>query len=413
MADRVPLLVAAPWYPHPEVPFAGAFVASAVRAVQPFVGEVVVVHTHEQVLDMGIAEAERERPAWLRQTAMAMAALGRVDDPAAPGAELRRVRALNPKRTNFAVTARAHRDALRTATGSHGPHGVIDVPVVHVHVGHLTGWGAATTVSGRTRLVLSEHYTRLPRVLRSQEGRALYQQAVHRADVVTVPGTYLANQLSRAFPWLSDRIAMIGNVVDVDAIAERSEPVVTLDRWLYLGRLLPHKRPEAVLDAFAVYRREHRDATLTLAGGGTEEESLRLRSAELGLGDAVTVLGALPPEEIPALLERHDVLVHLSSIETFGITIAEALASGMPVVVTRCGGPEDILVDVPRDSARVVEISDSPETVAATVHDLETTLAGRDARAPRALMVQRYSPDAVGRRLLALYDDDPASGGTA
>jgi len=410
----MPLVVTSPWYPDEALPFAGAFVSSAVRAVQPFVGDVTVVHTKEHQVHTGIDGVDSLRSRWLSETRIAMERAGRVDDPAAPGARLVRVPALCPTETTFAATARAHRDAFRTATAAHAPGAWFDAPVVHAHVGHLSGWAAATTVSPGTRLVLSEHYTKLPRVLRSVDGRALYQQAVHRADVVTVPGSFLANQISGAFPWLAERVVQIGNVVDVDAIDLRTTPVASLDRWLYLGRLLPHKRPLAVVDAFAVYRREHPDATLTLVGGGGEEDALQARAAELGLEASVAVLGALPPEEVPALLARHDVLVHLSSIETFGITIAEALASGMPVVVTRCGGPEDILAGVPTDSARLVEVSASAEDVAATVHDLAATLGSRDPAAARRSVADRYSPDAVGRRLVALYAGDPLpTGGLA
>ena len=403
MAERLPVLVSSPWYPSEDLPFAGAFVAQAVQAVLPLVGDVTVVHTKERVYGDGVEAVDRRRAQWLELTA---SRLRPVPDPAAPGATLRRVEALVPSPSTFVATARAHRDALRTATGTHGPTAWLDVPVVHAHVGTLDGWAAATTVHPDTRLVLSEHYSKLRRVWATLDGRAVYREALLRADAVTVPSEFLAAQLRGAFPWVSDKLVSVGNVVDVDAVAMRPSPVQAVDRWLFLGRLTTQKRVSAVLEAFAVFARSHPRATLTFAGGGPEEAVLRARAAELGLAGAVEVLGPVPPAEVPMVLHAHDVLVHLSSVETFGITVAEALASGMPVVVTRCGGPEEILGGAPAGAGTLVPLDATPDAVAAAVTALEPVLAERDAEAARASIVARYSPGAMGARLLALYQGD-------
>jgi glycosyltransferase involved in cell wall biosynthesis len=72
------------------------------------------------------------------------------------------------------------------------------------------------------------------------------------------------------------------------------------------------------------------------------ELSRRIR--DLGLTGHVRVLGFLPRPQVASLLrDECDVLVLPSQAETFGCVLVEALASGKPVVATRCGGPEDIV----------------------------------------------------------------------
>ena len=65
---------------------------------------------------------------------------------------------------------------------------------------------------------------------------------------------------------------------------------------------------------------------------------------QLDLTQAVTFLGVKPRPQVAKIL-RHsaDLLVLPSKAETFGCVLIEALATGLPVVATRCGGPEDIV----------------------------------------------------------------------
>jgi glycogen(starch) synthase len=253
-------------------------------------------------------------------------------------------------------------------------------------------------------VIVTEHYTRLKRVFNRIDGMAVYQHMLTRTDVLICVSEMLRRQILGRFPWAADKVVVVPNVVDVHAMSPRPAPPESLDRWLYIGRLVAQKRVEAVLEALAVYRRDRPAASLSIVGDGPDEAALRARAQLPDLAGAVDFVGSVPPDEVRPLLHAHDVLVHLSSVETFGITIAEAVASGTPVVVTRCGGPEEILGGgVEPLAGTLVPLAAGADDVAAAVLALEARLPELDPGAAREAMVLRYSPEAVAGALLRLY----------
>lgn len=106
----------------------------------------------------------------------------------------------------------------------------------------------------------------------------------------------------------------------------------------------PRKNLALLLEATALCRREGLDLHLRLVGG---EPTVALRHAvqRLGVADAVTFDGKLPEPELLAFYRSLDAFVIPSAQEGFAIVGAEAMASGCPVVSTRCGGPEEYVLD--------------------------------------------------------------------
>lgn len=99
-------------------------------------------------------------------------------------------------------------------------------------------------------------------------------------------------------------------------------------------RLLPRKNVLAVLDALprALQWR------WVVAGDGPQRPLVERRISELGLGTRVDLLGHVPYDELPDLYASADVYLQPSLSEPWGLAVNEAMASGLPVVVsTRCG----------------------------------------------------------------------------
>lgn len=103
---------------------------------------------------------------------------------------------------------------------------------------------------------------------------------------------------------------------------------------LFVGRLVPGKRPDQVVESFCRLSSSHPDARLFLAGDGPLREDLEQRAERLGVADRVDFLGYVPYESMPAVYRGGDVVTLPSEAEGFPRTVMEALACETPVVTS-------------------------------------------------------------------------------
>ncbi|MDA0165104.1 glycosyltransferase [Solirubrobacter ginsenosidimutans] len=109
-------------------------------------------------------------------------------------------------------------------------------------------------------------------------------------------------------------------------------------RVLYAGRLTKEKGVDLLADAFLAARARDPRLELVLAGGGPEQEALRLR-----LGSAATFLGWLEGDALARAYADADLFLFCSQTDTFGQVLLEAQASGLPVVAVDAGGPSELI----------------------------------------------------------------------
>ncbi|MFI8501117.1 glycosyltransferase [Streptomyces sp. NPDC085524] len=173
-------------------------------------------------------------------------------------------------------------------------------------------------------------------------------------------------------------------------------------RILYSARLQARKRPVDFVDAAPAVLAVHPDAHFVVAGPDEGElGAVRARIASLGLSERFTVPGALSAQEVQAELRRAHVYVLPSVDEPFPMSVLEALAVGVPAVVTHSNG---LARDVAGAGAgRAVE--PGPGGVAAAVLDLLEPAANASAScAARKLAGESFSMDSVLDTLLAVYE---------
>ncbi len=109
---------------------------------------------------------------------------------------------------------------------------------------------------------------------------------------------------------------------------------------LYAGRLQPWKGVETAIRALPALP----TATLLIAGDGEDRPRLTALAAELGVSTRVRWLGMVPRTELPHLYSHVDLLLATSyASETFGISLVEAQACGLPVVATNFGGFPEVV----------------------------------------------------------------------
>lgn len=404
MADQRPsLAVVTPWYPGANNPFAGSFVQSAVEAVLPHVRDVLVVHAEDWPTPADRVSADLVRRAAAALTRGTPARVVSRPVRVREGRLLRVPAPVVPAR-DYASHARTHEAAVRAAL----PGGVLDADVVHGHVGTYGGWVAVRLARPGARVVVTEHATFLGRILRQRAARDMYDEVLERCDRFLCVSGVLRDELVTVFPHHAGKVSVLPNAVAVERIPVRPAPVTALRRWLYVGRLLEHKGVRRLLEAFAVAALDDPGLELTLLGGGRLRDELAARAAALGLADRVHLPGPVPHEDVVRHLHEHDLLVHLSQYETFGMTVVEAVASGMPVLVSRCGGPQETLAGIEDVAGTTVPVGDGVADVVAAYRELRDRLSRLDPARARDVMVRRYSQTAVGAALAETYT---ASGG--
>jgi len=256
---------------------------------------------------------------------------------------------------------------------------------------------------------VTEHATFLNRIFSQPAARALYHDVLVRADAFLCVSTYLRDQIAAEFPDVADKLRVVPNVVDFDSFATGCDYSQDLRKWLYVGRLVKHKGVGELLEAFALVAEKDPLVTLTMVGSGALEEELLTRAEVLGLADRFTVSPPVTPDEVNGLMHRHDLLVHASKIETFGMTIVEAVAAGLPVLVTRSFGPEETLSGIETVAGSLMEISDDPQVIADAYWDLRARAADLDLPAAREVLEQRYGAPAVAQQLMDVYLDRPSA----
>lgn len=131
-------------------------------------------------------------------------------------------------------------------------------------------------------------------------------------------------------------------------------------RALFVGRLVPYKGCNLALEALAPLLREAR-LDFTIVGDGPERQALEAQASQLGIADAVTFAGRVPPDEVARHYREADLFVFPSLREFGGGVVLEAMAMGVVPVVVGYGGPGEL---VSADCGVAVPMAVQPQLVA-------------------------------------------------
>jgi glycosyltransferase involved in cell wall biosynthesis len=172
-------------------------------------------------------------------------------------------------------------------------------------------------------------------------------------------------------------------------------------RFLHVGLSDPVKGVDVLLRAFAEAFHGSPEVTLDLGGGGPLEGEHRRLAEALEISDRVRFVGRLTREQVREAMWRADAFVLPSHVETFGVVLIEAMATGLPVVATACGGPQDTIVPGTGTLVPPGESSPMAEALRGIVATREEWR--RAAPSIRAHVVESFSSANVATRLAALY----------
>ncbi|MDO5677972.1 MAG: glycosyltransferase, partial [Propionibacteriaceae bacterium] len=391
--NRPSLAVCTPWYPSLGNPVLGNFVADWSRLAAGAYDVSVIHHTE---WPGGPAELVAAHGPAFDALIARMGRAGKLTSRGDFGQIVRVPHALVggwsvPERAESAVAAT--RRALTP----------LEAEVVHGHVGYFGGLVAVRLADPQARVVVTEHSSELGNVLADAKGVEIYDEVLERAAYLTCVTTGVRDLLVEKLPRHADKLLVVPNPVDFDASPRRASRPERLDRWVFVGGLAPIKGVHRLVKAFALFAADRPEARLDLFGDGPLRAELEDLVAEKGLKQRVAFHGNVPRATVLAALPRFDVLVAPSLLETFHLAVPEAVAAGLPVVVTRSGGPEEAIGETMRLCGRFVDVNDDAAELADGVRAVEADLPSLDLDLARAELAARYGVDAVRERLGELY----------
>jgi glycosyltransferase involved in cell wall biosynthesis len=115
--------------------------------------------------------------------------------------------------------------------------------------------------------------------------------------------------------------------------------------FISVGRLIPLKRMDLLIRSFKQAFSDDPSVKLYIYGDGPERSRLGQLIRSSSLENQVFLMGFRSREDIAKKMAECDAFVLASDSETFGVVFIEAMAAGLPVIATYCGGPEDFVDD--------------------------------------------------------------------
>lgn len=271
--------------------------------------------------------------------------------------------------------------------------------IIHAHFLSMALYAGKICKKEKIPLVITEHGSQMntSHLAQKEQKRALkaYEAADERIAVSESLSKNL--KLSTGFDF-----KVINNIVDLDVFHYvKQDERKNFFTFISVGNLTVGKGFDILLKAFAGLRAYGKDCRLLIIGEGIEHTSLSDMAEKLGLSDSVIFTGLLDRNQICERMHDADAFVLLSKSETFGVSYIEAMAAGLPVVATKCGGPEEfvnehngILIDV--DDVRGAENA---------MADMMRNIDKYDNELIRTEVIEKFSPSTIAKKIIGIYKD--------
>ncbi|NWE44838.1 glycosyltransferase [Pseudomonas gingeri] len=186
--------------------------------------------------------------------------------------------------------------------------------------------------------------------------RRLFAQLFRRRLSLLGVSDAVRDDMRKCLPkWPTGRIRTLYNRIDIEAlqatqvtVAEAREALgLPVDAWVVgnVGRLHPDKDQATLIQGFAqALERLPANSRLAILGTGRLEQDLKELARELGIAEQVLFLGQVP--EARRYFRAFDVFALSSDHEPFGMVLLEAMAAGVPLLATSCGGAREVVEGV-------------------------------------------------------------------
>lgn len=271
--------------------------------------------------------------------------------------------------------------------------------IVHAHFYSIAAIASVLKRKFDVPFVITEHSSKLNKNLLniSELDVRLAKIAYSRCDKLIAVSNALARNLKTNF---DVDATVINNIVDVSNFQYIKREKQDNFTFVSVGNLIPLKRFDLLLKAFAEAFENDNSTRLVIVGGGVEYDNLQNIVNQLNIKKKVEFTREICRQELKKVFSTSDAFVLASSSETFGLSYIEAMASGLPVIATDCGGPSDF---VNHNNGFLIPVDDKEKLVTA-LKNMSDNAYNFNGKEISDLIVKKYSPVEIGELLKNVYN---------
>lgn len=270
--------------------------------------------------------------------------------------------------------------------------------IIHAQFYSIGAIAAVLKKRYKVPFVITEHSSKLNTDLQniSQLDLNLAKSAYQCADKLIAVSHALAANLKNNF---QVEATVIPNIVDVSQFQYVERTPKDDFTFISVGNLVKIKGFDQLLEAFAEAFKADNAVKLSIVGDGPELENLQNTVTCLNLNGKVSLLRTIGRNRIKSFYQEGDAFVLASHSETFGVVFIEAMATGLPVIATSCGGPNDIVTE---NAGYLIPVDDRQALVSA-LQAMRNNAYNFNSLEISRNCIEKYSPETVGRQIIEAY----------
>jgi glycosyltransferase involved in cell wall biosynthesis len=403
MSTRFKVLFLASWYPNEDYPMWGIFIKRHAQAVSRFC-DVAVLHVHQSQhrtntkVEYSVEEGIKTVRVYAKKPPFENHLLRILHIPI-PFYEI--------FFNNYIINCYKGLKIIKTEFGK--------FDIIHLNVALPMGWIAfILNLWFKIPVVITEHFT----IVSKKKEKIISEY--HNGWIITFFLRILFKKAKKIMPVSNEfkhrlmeqgflgNYQVIPNAVDTNLFKPSNS--CNLNNINYLKRILHvsllgeenRKNVSDILRACKILSRKRQDFLLNVVGGGHDKLMLEELAEELNIKNRfVFFLGRLSDEELTRIMNSSDFFVLNSYKETFSVVCAEALSSGIPVISTRCGGPEEYINEE-------VGILIEPDNIEELVKVMDYMLDNHWKYDPQKLhkyVERKFGYEVVGKQFYDVYKE--------
>lgn len=273
--------------------------------------------------------------------------------------------------------------------------------IIHVH-SILNAGLLADKINKKYKIpfVVTEHSTTYARGLIGPNDISKIKNVASTAKVCIAVSNEFKSYLNNKFD--SKKWIYLPNIVNQIFLDHTLQKKSEFGKFKFVNICFLHskKNIDLLIKAFYLVQNQIKNVELAIGGDGPELNKLRNLVFDLGLNHNVKFYGKLSRMEVLDVLTNSNVFVLSSDYETFGVVVIEAMALGLPVISTKCGGPESIITS---DDLGYLVDKNSPELLSEAMVKMYKNYLEKESCMIRDYCNDNFSEKAVTDKLINIY----------